>query len=184
MSRNLTSNFVTAITSTGTTPVVLFRAYFDSGELDLWNGVGTISYGGVNYTGVVPILNIDAVHEQKIIAASGFNLTLSGLDSSILALAENEPYQGRAFEMYVAMLDSSGAIISAPYMFFRGYMDVMTIDDDGKTIGVTLAVENELISLERALSTTYTPESQKALYPTDTFFNFVANIQNQTAHWG
>jgi hypothetical protein len=184
MSRNLSSQFVTAITSNGVAPIVLIRAYFDSGEIDLWNGVGNLVYSGITYTGVVPILNIDTVHEQKQIAATGFNLTLSGLDSTILSLAENEPYQGRPLEMYLALLDSSGAVISSPYMMFKGYMDTMTINDDGKTISITIAVENELIALERALSTSYTPESQKVNYPNDTFFNFVADIQNKTAHWG
>jgi len=184
MSRSLSASFVSAITSNGVAPIVLIRAYFDSGEIDLWNGIGNLVYSGVTYTGVVPILNVDTVHEQKQVAATGFNLTLSGLDPTILSLAENEPYQGRSLEMYLALLDATGAVISTPYMMFKGYMDTMTIDDNGQTISITIAVENELIALERALSTSYTPESQKVNFPNDTFFNFVANIQNQTAHWG
>jgi len=184
MSRNLSSGFISAITAGDTAPIVLIRAYFDSGEIDLWSGVGNLVYSGVTYLGITPILAIDQVHEQKTIASTGFNLTLSGLDSTMFNLAENEPYQGRALEMYIAMLDVNGAVIASPYMIFKGYMDTMTIDDTGTSIAITVAVENELIALERALQTSYTPESQKINYPTDSFFDFVSNIQNQTAHWG
>ncbi len=184
MSRDLTSDFIAAITAAGLAPVMLIRAYFDSGTLNLWNGLGPLTYGGNLYTGVTPILNVDTILEQKTTAATGVNISLSGLDSTILSLAENEPYQQRAIEIYIGMLDSSGAIIADPYLMFQGYMDTMTIADDGQSINIAVACESELIALERALQSTYTPENQKIEFPDDSFFDFVANIQDQTVQWG
>lgn len=184
MSRDLTSGFISAITAQGTTPILLLRAYFDSGDLNLWNGIGDLTYSGVTYIGVSPILLFDNVKEQTTLAATGLNITLSGLDADIIDIAFNEPYEQRSLEMYLAMLDSSGNVIISPYMLFKGYMDTMKLSDDGKNVTIAVAVENELIALERALDSTYTPENQQIEFPNDTGFNFVAGLQTETVQWG
>lgn len=184
MSRDLTAAFIAEITSNGLAPIALIRGYFDSGTLSLWTGVGDLSYGGLTYTGTGAILNIDQVQETKTIAANGLQITLTGLDTSILYLAENEPYQGRSMELYLAVLDATGNIIADPYLMFEGFMDTMKTRDDGKTVTVVVSIENVLISLERALDTKYTPEDQKRDYPNDTFFDFIADIQNKEVIWG
>lgn len=184
MARDLTSDFITALTQKKKAPILLMSAYFDSGTLSLWNGLGNLSYGGITYTGVIPILSIDKIKEQKNLAAAGVNITLGGLDDSILEITREEPFQQRSFEMYVALLDSAGAIVSDPYLMFEGFMDQMITKDDAKTVEITVAVENALISLERALDTKYTPEDQKREFPNDSGFDFVTDIQNKQVIWG
>ena len=184
MSRDLTADFIAEITATGLAPIGLIKAYFDSGTLNLWLGIGDLVYGGDTYVGTGTILGISQIQETKTIQANGLQLTLSGLDSSVLNLAENEPYQGRSLELYIAVLDASGNVIADPYLMFEGFMDVMKIKDTARSITIDVTVENALISLERALETKYTPEDQKRDYPTDTFFDFIADIQNKEVIWG
>ena len=184
MARDLTAAFIAEITAGGLAPIALLEAHFDSGDLNLWTGIGNLSYGGNTYVGTGTILAISQVQETKQTNANGLTVTLSGLDASVLYLAENEPFQGRSFEMFLALLDSSGNVVSDPYLMFEGFMDTARIKDDAKSITIDMAIENVLISLERALDTKYTPEDQKRDYPTDTFFDFVADIQNKEVIWG
>jgi hypothetical protein len=184
MARDLTSAFISEITAGGLAPIGLIRAYFDSGTLNLWTGIGDLVYNGVTYIGIISILSISEVQETKNLQANGLNIQLSGLDETILDIAEDEPYSGRSLEFYMACLDSSGNVVADPYLFFEGFMDVMKWKDDGRTITIDVSVENVLISLERALDTKYTPEDQKRDYPTDTFFDFIADIQNKEVTWG
>lgn len=182
--RGLASGFVTEITKNGFAPIVLIGAHFTSGDLNLWTGVGNLTYNGSVYTGAVPILGIDKVDEQKTTAASSVVISLSGLDTTMATLADNEPYQERYLDMTLALLDSSGAIISTPYQFFKGFMDFIKILDDGTSVTIALTVENMLVRLERARASTYTPADQNIEFPNDTGFNFVTDIQNRAVTWG
>lgn len=184
MARDLSSAFITEITAGGNAPIAMFRAYFDSGTLNLWLGIGDLTYNGVTYTGTGTILSISQIQERKEITANGLQLTLNGLEPGILTIAEDEPYQNRSLEMYLAMLDSSGNVVASPYLMFEGFMDVMKIKDDGKSVLIDMTVENALISLERPLDTKYTSEDQKRDYPLDTFFDFIPDIQNKEVIWG
>lgn len=184
MARDLTSAYIDEITATGLAPIALLEAHFDSGDLNLWVGVGDLVYGGKTYIGTGGIIGIGQVQERKAITANGLTVTLTGLDEDILDIAHDEPFQGRSFEMYLAVLDSSGEVVADPYLMFEGFMDTMKVKDDGKTITIETAIENVLISLERALDTKYTPEDQKRDYPNDTFFDFIADIQNKEVIWG
>ena len=185
MARDITALFLAEITAAeGSCPIGLFRAYFDSGTLNLWTGHGDLSYGGVTYIGANGVLSIGQVQERKSITANGLQIQLNGLDNDILEIAEDEPYQDRPFEMYLAVINSAGNVVADPYLMFEGLMDTMKIKDDGKSITIDTNIENVLIALERPLDTKYTPEDQKRDYPNDTFFDFVADIQNKEVIWG
>lgn len=182
--RSLTAGFIAEITGGGAAPIALMKCYFDSGNLNLWTGIGDLTYNGDTYVGTGTILAIDKVKEQKKLVANGLNMTMTGLDQQIMDLVENEPYQGRSFELYIAMLDASGDIISDPYLWFEGSLDVMKTIDDGKSITVPVSIENVLVRLERALDTKYTSADQKREYANDTFYDFVPGIQNKEVVWG
>ncbi len=184
MSRDLGADFIAEVSADGMYPIMLISAHFDSGDLNIWNGLGTLTYGLNQYLGTIPILGIDAIREQKKTAATGLNITLSGLDTAIAELCDNEPYQGRNLEVALAVLDEAGAIIGTPYTAFEGFMDVMKSSDSGKSIDVTVSVENALVSLERARDSKYTQEDQKIEFPNDTGFSFVSDIQNRVVTWG
>lgn len=184
MTRDLTADFLAEITADGCAPIALFRAYFDSGTLNLWTGLGNLTHDGVTYTGAISIMQIESIKESNGLTANGLRIQLDGLDEDMNEIAEDEPYQGRRLEMYLAMIDSTGSVVSDPYLMFEGFMDVMTIRDDARSILIDLTIENALISLERPLDTKYTPEDQKRDYPNDTFFDFIADIQNKEVVWG
>ena len=124
-------------------------------------------------------MEISPIEETTSIQAPGTVLKLSGVPSSILTLVDGEDYQGRVCRIYLGFLNSSGAVIADTYEIFRGLMDVMEDVEDGVTATVTLRAENALVDLERPVERRYTPEDQKLVDATDTFFDYVADLQER-----
>jgi len=94
-------------------------------------------------------------------------------------LALQEPYQRRACTIYFGTTDTTSAI-----EVFSGLMDVMTIEDGGETSNISLTVESKLIRLEKASNWRYTEGSHKSRYPSDTFFSYLADLQDRDIVWG
>lgn len=184
MSRDLTTAYKAAVTAGIITPVVLVVAEFDSETLRFWNGVGSFEYAGDTYIGTGILLKTSEIVETQNVEARGVEFELSGIPSSLLAVALSEDYQDRPVKQYFAPLDSSGAVIADPFMFFSGKADVMTIEEGGKFSTIKMTAENDLISLSRVNERRRTPEDQKIIYPSDTFFDQVAANESKDIVWG
>ena len=179
MARNLTAGILAEIVRTGADvvrPEILWSGAFPGGTAYFWTGVGDLVHGGNPYTGVGTIVSVGVVEETVELKATGYALMLSGIPSSVVALAETEEYQGKAAVMQLAFLDASGAVIADPIDLPGGSMDVMETDEGGETSTIKLSVESDFAAMFRKLNLYYTPEDQKARYPGDTFFDYVAGL--------
>jgi hypothetical protein len=179
----------------------------EAGPLYFWTGLGDLTIGDITYTGTGSMLQISEVKETADIAAAGATLTLSGIPTEILALALQEPYQGRLcyikFGMigankdfllkqdgsFILLEDSSAIDISTgdPNVLttlFTGYMDQMAIEEGPDTSIISLAVESKLIDLDRPRVQRYTSASQKARYANDLAFDFIPDLQDKPLSWG
>ena len=188
MSRSLTSGMQAVATADIVRPIFLVRMVFDSGEapseLNLWSGVGDLSYDSETYTGVGDLLSISSVTETSDMQASGLNVTLTGVKSSLVVIAKDHEYQGRAITVMLGAFDASGDLVADPTVIFAGFMDTMTIAESGDTSTISIACENKLIAFERSKVRRYTAEDQKIDHPTDKGFEFVTAIQNKDIIWG
>jgi hypothetical protein len=184
MPRALTTNFVAAVTAGVVRPALLVEAIFDSGPLRLWTGLGDLTWNGVTWTGAGQLLGIEPVEETAAIQANGTRITLTGIPSSLVALALAEPYQGRIVRVYLALLDDNFAVIADPDALFTGRADVMSIEDGAETCAITMSVESRLIDLQRARARRYEHEDQQIDYPGDLGFAFVTQIQDKPFRWG
>jgi len=156
---------------------------FDSGTIALWTGYGDITFGSQSYTGAGTLLGFSTVEETSEIAARGAQVTLDGIETSIVSLALQEPYQGRKALIYLGAL-SSGAVVADPTLIFDGRMDVMTIEDSGDTCTISLTLESRLIDLERSRVRRYTTEDQKVNFSNDKGFDYVADLTDKVVNWG
>jgi hypothetical protein len=188
MSRSLSSGMQAVSTADVVRPIFLVRMVFDSGEtpneLNLWSGVGDLTYDSETYTGVGDLLNISAVTETSDMQASGINVTLTGVKSSLVVIAKDHEYQGRAITVMLGAFDASGDLVADPTVIFAGFMDTMTIAESGETSTISIACENKLIAFERAKVRRYTAEDQKIDHPTDKGFEFVTAIVQKEIIWG
>lgn len=192
MSRTIDSGLLTALTGNSVEPYYAVELMFDTktitgadgnlidvGPLRLWTGLGNRTIGGETYTGTGALLNIAAAEEVGDLSAKGMVLTLTGLDSSIISLALQEPYQRRIAKVYLGEQSVTPVV-----EIFSGFMDTMQISDEPETATVVLTIESKLVELERSRNWRYTDESHKARYSGDSFFSFVQDIQDQQVAWG
>ena len=155
---------------------VAVELMFDSGALRIWSGIGDKSIDGQTYTGTGSLLSVGGIEESDGLSAPGASISLNGVDSSLVSLAIQEPYQNRDCRILLGSGDDF-------FEIFSGFMDVMTIEDSGEACVVNLTVESRLIILDRKIPLRYTQETQNSLYPGDTFFSTVASLQDKKVDW-
>jgi len=185
MSRVVPSALLTALSNNEIEPFYAVDLNFDTSPLYLWTGYGDKTIGGTTYTGTGNLLNIEGLEEASDLSARGTKLSLTGLDSGILTYALTEHYQGRLVKIHWGVKGVSDTV-----EVFSGYMDTMTITDEADSSTIELTVESRLITLERPANRRYTSESHKSvrvsknLSGTDTFFDWVAPLQDKSIAWG
>jgi hypothetical protein len=165
-------------------PIVLVTCAFDSGDLNLWNGIGNLTVNSVDYVGAGTLLDIGEIAESAELQANGIVVTLSGITDPLLSKARDEDYQGRELTVKLGAMDATNAVITSPVIVFSGFMDVMTINDSAETATIQVSVENRLIEFERTRVRRYTAEDQKIDYPTDKGLEFVAEMAEKEIIWG
>lgn len=184
MARSLSAGMITEVTAKSLSPILLMKAEFDSGDLNLWTGIGSLTYNGDTYVGAGNLIGVSAVKESIGVEAHGVNFSLSGLPTSLISLALTEDYQGRAASCWFAALDSAGALVSSPYLLFKGRMDVLEILEGGETATLTMRCENLLIDFRRQKTRRYSDDDQKEAYSTDRGLEFVDQMQDREIIWG
>ena len=158
-----------------------------SRSLHFWTGLGEIQHGGVTYTGAGQFLSVSDVTETADLRAAGAVVSLSGLPSEIVALALQQPYQGRVCRIKFGMLnannnktvtedgvgitledtsdiDNTAGDPTVMIDMFVGYMDQMNIEENPDSSTIALSVENKLVDLQRSKTSRYTSEFQKKKY--------------------
>jgi len=106
MSRDITTPVLDALDDAVVYPFFAVDIDFSSGPLYVWSGYGDLTISSKTYIGVGSLLNISNVEETTEIEAKGASLTMSGIPSSFLSLALQEPYQGRECRIYFGMTSS------------------------------------------------------------------------------
>ncbi len=162
---------------------LLFEAEFDSGTVRFTNGSVDIVWGDRIFLAVGSFAGVSTMEEPSDLQSTGIQVTLSGIPVEMIALALDEPMQGRRATVYVALLDDEDRLIPDPVILFRGRIDAPAISL-GPTASVVVAIESPLADWERPRVRRYTDEDQQARYPGDRFFEFVAAIANKPITWG
>lgn len=179
MSRTINASLLTALTGDLAEPYYAVELFFDSGTLRFWTGIGDKTINSNTYTGTGSLLNIGPAEEVGDLSAKAMSLTLTGLDSSIISLALQEPYQRRQAKVYLGEQSVSEVI-----QIFSGQMNTMNIDDSAEGATIQLTIESKLVELERAANWRYTDENHQSRYSGDTFFSYVQAIQDAQVAWG
>jgi len=183
MSRPITTALFNALNQDNIRPFYAVELMFDSAPLRMWTGMGdkTITVQGASqtFTGTGSLLSIGDLSEVKDLSAENLDITLSGIPSEIVSLALQEPYQKRVCRLYIGEQSTSDIV-----EVFSGKMDKMSIADSGEDSVIKLSVESKLVELERNSGWRYTNDNHQSRYSSDTFFSYVASLQDQQIAWG
>ncbi|MFG6535561.1 hypothetical protein ACGYK5_17185 [Sulfitobacter sp. 1A16787] len=179
MTRTVSEGFKAALTAPEVEVYFAVELLFDSGAVRLWSGYGPRVIDGETYTGGGNLLSISGLDEVRDLEAKSANVTLSGLNSEIVALALSEYIQGRPARIMLGVEGAPDVVVA-----FSGLIDTMPLEDDGTSATITVRIESKLATLERPRMRRYTHESQQSLHPGDTFFSFVTDLQDKEITWG
>lgn len=180
MSRDITTAVSNALTSKVIEPFFAIDLVLDSGPVYMWTGYGNLVIGSKTYLGAGSILNISSISETTEMDAKGATISLSGIPSSFLSLALQEPYQGRECIIYFGVTSNPSAYVEV----FSGELDQMNIDEAADTATISVTAENVLIRLERPTIRRFSDEDQKSRFPNDKGLDFVASLQDKEILWG
>ena len=187
MSRSIGSAFGTQLTSGSLRPFYAIKMNFTSGTLLLATTYANLVIGGNTYLGSGNILSVAPITETSDTRASGLEIVLNGLDTSILSAGLTEDTQGMVVEVYFGVLtttDNADVIVDTPYQIFSGFIDSMVLQENGETSNLKFMIENKLITLEIPTDRRYTDQDQQNLFPGDKGCNFVTSLQDKSVAWG
>lgn len=184
MARIIESAMAAAIASKSLRAFHLIELEFDEGTLNLWTGLGDLSWDSKTWAGAGHLLSLQPAEETAEIEARNATFVLSGMPESLVSLALASDYQGRPARMWFGAVDEDGVVIADPIKIFSGFMDVMSIEDDPAGATISLTAESSLVVLRRTRERRYTPEDQKLDFPDDTGLRWVAGLQDKEIVWG
>lgn len=110
MSRTVPAAVLTALEQPEVRPFYAVEIDLDSGPLRLWTGYGDRTIGGQTYTGGGNLVAISGLEEVADLSAKNITLTLSGMPSSVVSLALQEPYQRRKVRVFWGVETGSGPL--------------------------------------------------------------------------
>ena len=179
MSRTIPVALVTALAQSQAQPYYAVEMSFDSGTARFWTGYGERTIEGNTYIGAGSLLSISDLEEVSDLAAKSATIALSGVPSEIVSLALQEPYQNRPCRVLFGE-----ATVSDVVEAFSGVMNQMPIDDAADSSVISLTVDSRYVLLKRGNLRRYNNESHTSRYPGDTFFSYVADLQDRQILWG
>lgn len=165
-------------------PALFFYGEFKTGPVRVWTGIGTVNWGGHDWTGLGSLAGIGPIEEGTNVEARGITITLSGFDSTLLTDVLYEFQLGATAIVYFGCFSPSMVLVDTPYSMWSGRMDQPTISTDGSTATISINCESRLVDLNVAVDRRYTDADQQLDYPGDTGLSRVMAIQNVTIYWG
>ena len=107
MSRSIGTTFGNQLTSGNLRPFYAIKMNFTSGTLLLATTYSDLVISGETYLGTGNILNISPITETADTRATGVEIVLSGLDTSILSAGLTEDTQGMIVEIYFGVMTTT-----------------------------------------------------------------------------
>ena len=179
MSRTVPASILTALSQPEVKPFYAVEMLLDGAPLRFWTGYGDREIQFETYTGTGNLMGIGGLEEVSDMSAKNANIMFSGVPPELLSLALSVPYQNRECRILFGVVDSPDIV-----EVFAGTIDKMAIQDGGQTGTIDVTIESKWVRLDRANARRYTSESQKSRHPSDTFFNWVADLQDKEVVWG
>tara|TARA_R110000764_G_scaffold222_5_gene1020 strand:+ start:1365 stop:1916 length:552 start_codon:yes stop_codon:yes gene_type:complete len=179
MTRTVPAALLTALSQPEVHPFYAVEMMFDSAPVRFWTGYGDRTIGADTYLGAGSLIGISGLEEVNDLSAKNINLTLSGVPQNLVSLALQEPYQRRTCKVYFGTTDTT-----TPIEVFSGLMNTMSIEDGGGSSVITLTVESKLVRLDKASNWRYTEANHQSRHAGDTFFSYVADLQDKDILWG
>jgi hypothetical protein len=182
MSRSLTADEVSALTSGRVYPAYFVQLEWGSGTTRYWSGNADATWNSLTWTGG-RLVRVNAISETAELRAVGVEIVLGGVDSAELSLALSYTRVGKPVKIWLHLLSAAGVVLGGTDPTWAGRMDTCR-GVQGPEPQLVIHAESELAALMRTRTLRYTPESQKALYPGDKGLDYLPRQLSWSGQWG
>lgn len=186
MARPMSSAMLAAIQAPQLNPAIFVEAHFSTGIVYIWSGTGTVSWNSHSWIGVGSLGSVSTIDEGSDVQARGVTLSLSGIDTSLLADAIQGIQIGLPVIVYLGLFTAGSppSLIADPVSAWAGRMDQPTVDVGGETATISINCESRLLDMNVAIDRRYTHDDAQIDHPGDLGFQFVTSIQEMNVYWG
>lgn len=153
-----------------------------SGISRIHSGLGELVIGGETYYGVGSMGAVSPQKEQLSTSPTKLNVSLSGLDDSMLAEVMRERIVDRMAWLYLVVIGPAEVPLKA-CLQFKGRI-AQTPVKAGKTNTIQLTISNIFEDWQKGLSMRNTDESHRRLHPDDRFFRYQNEMADRSIYWG
>ena len=163
----------------------MLRIDLDDGPQGLWTGEYNVTVDGVDYARTAGNMTVDPVDASSDLDADQLKVTLCGLQSAVTDVLGGVDWHQRPATVYLAFLDSAGAVVHA-LPSFSGFLDVLTIQDAaGGQATIEAVIESNNRELSRSYGRVRSDADQRSVDANDGFFKFAtaANTDVEIS-WG
>lgn len=183
MGRTIDAALLAAIQNETILPIILVRLEYESGDINVHNGIGDIVFDGAGFQGIGNLGSVSASPETSDGSVNFIELTLSGVQSSLLSVQLNEHYQGRRCTIWYGLFNNSTHELITPTIVFRGIMDNSVINL-GSIGSISLRVNNRMAEWDRTKLRRYTDTEQQNAFPGDNGLKFIQGLAETKVIWG
>lgn len=186
MTRSLTSAVKTELATNDIRPVHLITIGFAT-PVNLtdcsFSLTSSVSGSSVTYNASDFILGISNHTEETDITKSSINISLSGADQTFISTVLNENVVNDSVDIYRGFLDTSSALISDPFLLYRGKIDSFDISEGDKQSTVGLSIVSNWADFEKKNGRKTNNTSQQRFFANDVGMDFASQTV-QDIKWG
>ena len=162
--------------------IISVEILYSSAPLRAHTGVGTYVIDGKSYIGVGQLGSISGIPQTSKTSPSNVELTMSGLDPTLVAETLNERSQGKKAKIMLCSIGDDETITSAS-VIFAGRISTQTYTY-GKKTNVVAKLVDRFADWERAGTKRFDYESHLARFHNDHIFKYLSQMASLPIYWG
>ena len=186
MTRSLTSAVKTELATNDIRPVHLITIGFGT-PVNITDCsfplTSSVSGSSVTYNASDFILGISNHTEETDITKSSVSLNLSGADQTFISTVLSENVVNDSVDIYRGFLNDSNALISDPFLLYRGKIDSFDIAETDKDSQVNLSIVSNWADFEKKNGSKTNNTSQQRFFSADVGMDFASQTV-QDIKWG
>ena len=186
MTRSLTSAVKTELATNDIRPVHLITLGFGT-PVNItdcsFSLTSSVSGSSVTYNASDFILGISNHTEETDITKSSVSLVLSGADQTFISTVLGENVVNDSVDIFRGFLNDSNALISDPFLLYRGKIDSFDISEGDKESTVGLRIVSNWADFEKKNGRKTNNTSKQRFFSADVGMDFASQTV-QDIKWG
>ena len=143
----------------------------------------SVSGSSVTYSASDFVLDVSSFNEQTDITKATINLTLSGADTTFIAVVLNENVVNDDVTIFRGILNSSNALIADPILLYKGTIDGFDINEDNTKSLLNLKIVSHWADFDKKSGRKTNNTSQQRFFSNDVGMDFASEMV-QDIKWG